>query len=297
MRRRESQPTGGPAHVFIDYLDRDGCPQGYRAGELVAIRVPSSAEERVRDLVRCRECFQREILRSRHYVTKFLARRGFVYREGKNWTQRHRGWLQQLLTGGCLPPEDRSVFGEHLALLDYKTSRREDLDDQIEKLAFSAAYRPRVERLRCFRGIDTIAAMTLLSEIGDWRRFERPGQLMAYLGLVPSEHSSGDRERRGPITKAGNSHCRHVLVQAAWHYRHRPAVGGRLKTRQRGQPPEVIGHAWKAQHRLYTLFHRIASRKSSRIAVVAVARELVGFLWAVMQEIEVQQAVAFNTAA
>lgn len=269
----------------------------YRAGELVAIRIPSSAEERVRDLVRCRECFQREILRSRHYVTKFLARRGFVYREGKNWTQRHRSWLQQILTGGTIPPEDRSVFGEYLALLDYKTSRREDLDGQIEQLAFGSAYRPRVDRLRCFRGIDTIASMTLLSEIGDWRRFERPSQLMAYLGLVPSEHSSGDRERRGPITKAGNSRCRHVLVQAAWHYRHRPAVGGRLKERQRGQPPAVIGHAWKAQHHLYTLFHRIAAKKSSRIAVVAVARELVGFLWAVMHEIETDQAGELSTAA
>ena len=120
----------------------------------MAIRIPSSAEERVRDLVRCRECFQREILRSRHYVTKFLARRGFVYRQGKNWTQRHRSWLQELLTGGTLPPEDRSVFGEYLTLLDYKTSRREDLDSQIEKLAFGSAYRSRVERLRCFRGIE-----------------------------------------------------------------------------------------------------------------------------------------------
>lgn len=220
-----------------------------------------------------------------------------MYREGKNWTQRHRSRLQQLLTGGDLPPEDRSVLGEYLALLDYKRNRREDLDGQIEKLAFSSGYRPRVDRLRCFRGIDTIASMTLLSEIGDWRRFERPGQLMAYLGLVPSERSSGDRERRGPITKAGNSRCRHVLVQAAWHYRHRPAVGGRLNERQRGQPPEVIGHAWKSQHHLYTLFHRIAARKSSRIAVLAAARELVGFLWAVMQEIETDQAVALNTAA
>ena len=269
----------------------------YRAGELVTIRIPSCAEERARDLVRCRECFQREILRSRHYVTKFLARRGLVYREGKNWTQRHRDWLQRLLKGDALVWEDRSVFGEYLALLDYKTSRREDLDGQIEKLAFSPIFRPRLDRLRCFRGIDTIAAMTLLTEIGDWRRFQRPGQLMAYLGLVPSEHSSGERERRGPITKAGNSRCRHVLVQAAWHYRHRPAVRGRLKQRQRGQSPGVIGHAWKSQHHLYKLYHRIAAKKSSRIAVVAVARELVGFLWAVMQELEAEQAGKLCAAA
>jgi transposase len=290
-------PVGPGDRRKHDQKDAFQMARLYRAGELTVVRVPSCAEERARDLVRCRECFQREILRSRHYVTKFLARRGMVYREGKNWTQRHRDWLQRILRGDALAREDRSVFGEYLALLDYKTSRREDLDDQIERLAFSSGFKPRVDRLRCFRGIDTIAAMTLLTEIGDWRRFERPGQLMAYLGLVPSEHSSGEREQRGPITKAGNSRCRHVLVQAAWHYRHRPAVGGRLKQRQRGQPPSVIGHAWKAQHHLYKLFHRIAAKKSSRIAVVGVARELVGFLWAVMHELERDQAGKLDVAA
>lgn len=269
----------------------------YRAGELVTIRIPTAAEERVRDLVRCRQCFQREILRSSHYVTKFLARRGFVYREGKNWTQGHWAWLCRLLRDEGLAQADRTVFGEYLALLEYKISRREDLDEQIEKLALSPFYAPRVDRLRCFRGISTTAAMTLATEIGDWRRFERPGQLMAYLGLVPSEHSSGDRERRGPITKAGNSRCRHVLVQAAWSYRHRPALGLELKKRQRGQPPEVVGHAWKAQHRLHKLYHRISAKKSSNIAVVAVARELVGFLWAVMDELEIEQATPLNEAA
>ena len=269
----------------------------YRAGELVAIRIPSAADERVRDLVRCRQCFQREVLRSRHYVTKFLVRRGFVYRQGQNWTREHRRWLVSLLQDGGLEPEDRSVFGEYLALLDYKLSRREELDGQIEKLAFSPAYKPRVERLRCFRGINTLAAMTLATEIGDWRRFERPGQLMAYLGLVPSEHSSGEREHRGPITKTGNSRCRHVLVQAAWHYRHRPTVSTGLKRRQRAQPPAVVGHAWKAQHHLYKLYHRIVVRKSSCIAAVAVARELVGFLWAVMQELEFKQAAGLSAAA
>ena len=189
------------------------------------------------------------------------------------------------------------MFGEYLSLLEYKISRREDLDGQIEELALSPLYRPAVDRLRCFRGISTIAAMTLATEIGDWRRFEAPGQLMAYLGLVPSEHSSGDRERRGAITKAGNSRCRHVLVQAAWSYRHRPAVGLELKKRQRGQPPEVIGHAWKGQHRLYKLYHRIAAKKSSNIAVVAVARELVGFLWAVMQQLENEQPIQVREVA
>jgi transposase len=141
-----------------------------------------------------------------------------------------------------------------------------------------------VERLRCFRGLDTHAAMVLATEIGDWRRFENPRQLMAYLGLVPTERPSGATERRGSITKAGNSRCRHVLVQAAWIYRRRPAAGGALRRRQAGQPPRVVAHAWKAQQRLHKLFQRIATRKLPQIAVVAVARELVGFLWAVMHD-------------
>ena len=269
----------------------------YRAGELVPIRVPTAAEEQTRDLVRCRQCFGREILRSRHYVTKFLARRGFVFRAGKNWTQRHWNWLRHLLATGELAPADRVVFSEYLALLEYKISRRDDLDEQIERLALSPAYKPMVDQLGCFRGISTIAAMTLITEIGDWRRFERPGQLMAFLGLVPSEHSSGERQKRGAITKAGNSRCRHVLVQAAWAYRSRPAVGVELKRRQAGQSPQVIAHAWKAQHRLHKVYGRIAARKSSRIAVVATARELVGFLWAVMQDLENEQAVPLREAA
>lgn len=269
----------------------------YRAGELTTIRIPSADEEQVRDLVRCRQCFQREILRSRHYVTKFLARRGFVYREGRNWTLKHWAWLRRLMQDGGLGQADRTVFGEYLALLEYKISRRDDLDVQIERLAASPTYQAAVDRLGCFRGISTIAAMTLVTEIGDWRRFERPGQLMAYLGLVPSEHSSGERHHRGPITKAGNSRCRHVLVQAAWSYRSRPAVGPELKRRQQGQPTEAVAHAWKAQHRLHKLYHRIAARKSSRIAVVAAARELVGFLWAVMRDLEREQSAPLHREA
>ena len=165
----------------------------YRAGELVPIRIPSPSEERVRDLVRCRQTFQREILRSRHYVLKFLSRRGFVFRHARRWGPKHRAWLERLLHQEHLAPQDRAVFSEYLALMDYKIGRRDDLDRQIEEVAFSDLYRPQVQKLACFRGISTLSAMTLITEIGDWRRFERPGQIMAYLGLVPSEHSSGAR--------------------------------------------------------------------------------------------------------
>jgi transposase len=177
------------------------------------------------------------------------------------------------------------VYGEYLALLEYKLARRDELDRQIEALALSPALATAVGYLQCFRGIQLHSAMVLASELVDWRRFARPGQLMAYVGLVSREDSSGDRERRGSITKAGNSHCRHVLVQAAWSYRHKPQVGTSLKARQREQPAWVITHAWKAQHRLHKLYQHLAYRKQPQIAAVAVARELAGFLWAVMREL------------
>ncbi|MEA3245620.1 MAG: IS110 family transposase [Gemmatimonadota bacterium] len=265
----------------------------YRAGELTAVRIPTEAEERVRDVVRCRETFQREILKSRHYVLKFLARRGFVYRDGTNWTQGHYEWLRQLAAATSpLAAEDRRVFGEYLALLEYKLARRDALDGEIAALALTPLLAGTVQRLQCFRGIERHAAMVLATEIGDWRRFEHPRKLMAYLGLVPTEHSSGDRERRGALTKAGNTHCRHVLVQAAWAYRYQPKVGIALTRRQHGQDPRVIAHAWKAQHRLHTMYQRLAFRTRPQIAVVAVARELVGFLWAVMQDAPQDQSQA-----
>jgi transposase len=268
-----------------DKYDASELARLYRAGELTAVRIPSEAEERVRDIVRCRATFQREILSSRHYILKFLARRGFVYRAGTNWCSPHLRWLEHLTTEHSpLAPADRLVFREYHALLQFKLQRRDELDREIERLAELPALAPMVKRLQCFRGIALQGAMVLATEIVDWRRFERPTQLAAYLGLVSREDSSGDRERKGSITKAGNRHCRHVLVQAAWSYHHRPATSVDLKGRQAGQPPAVIAHAWKAQQRLHARYNHLAYRKQPQIAVVAVARELVGFLWAVMQD-------------
>jgi transposase len=257
----------------------------YRSGELTPIRIPTDGEERVRDLVRCRGTFQRELLRARHYVLKFLTRRGLRYTAGKcHWTRGHEAWLDSLTRTGLLVAEDVTIFEEYLALMRYARQRRDALDAKIAALALAPLVATPVAWLSCFRGLDTQGAMTLTTEIVDWRRFGTPTQLMAYLGLVPREASSGDTRRQGSITKAGNSQCRHVLVQAAWAYRHAPAVGVALTRRQREQPAAVISHAWKAQHRLHTLYQRLAYRKSPQIAVVAVARELVGFLWAVMQD-------------
>ena len=249
-----------------------------RSGVL-AVRIPSEADERVRDVVRCRETFQHEMLTSRHYILKFLARRGFVFREGTNWCTPHLNWLQHLTTDASpLATEDRLIYREYHALLMYTWQRREELDRQIERLAELPTLAPMVKQLQCVRGISVHAAMVLATEIVDWRRFERPAQLACYLGLVSREDSSGTRQRLGSITKAGNSHCRHVLVQAAWSDRYRPQTSVDLKRRQAGQPPAVIGHAWKAQQRLHARYNHLSYRKRPQIAVGAVARELVGFL-------------------
>ena len=280
-----------------DRRDAIKIARDFRDGRLVLIHVPTEQDERIRDLVRCRETLQRESVKSRHYILKFLRRRGFVFRDGENWTVRHFNWIRQILAPGTLADEDHVVLSEYFALLEYKLQRRDQLDRRIEALALTPRYQPVVDRIACFRGFKTQAAMVIATELGDLRRFENPRQLMAYVGLVPSEHSSGDRRRLGAITKTGNARVRHTLIQAAWCYRKRPAVGVPLKRRQQGQDPDVIRHAWKCQHRLYSLFHRLAVKKPAQVAATAVAREMVGFLWAVLRDIDVSQLQEVSAAA
>ena len=284
-------------HRKTDRRDAIKIGRDFRDDRLVLINVPPEEDERVRDLVRCRETFQREIIKSRHYILKFMRRRGFIYRDGDHWTLRHLNWIRQVLAPGTLAYEDHVVLSEYLALLEYKLQRRDELDRRIEALALTPRYKPVVDRICCFRGFKAQAAMVIATELGDLRRFENPRQLMAYVGLVPSEHSSGDRRRLGAITKAGNARVRHILIQAAWQYRKRPAVGAPLRRRQSGQDPNVIRHAWKCQHRLYTLFHRLAIKKPTPVAATAAARELVGFLWAILRDIDVSKLREVRAAA
>jgi len=284
-------------HRKTDQRDAIKIGRDFRDDRLVLIHVPTEEDERIRDLVRCRETFQREIIKSRHYILKFMRRRGFIFREGDHWTLRHMNWIRQVLAPGTLAEEDHVVLSEYLALLEYKLQRRDELDGRIEALALTPRYKPVVDRIRCFRGFKTQSAMVIATELGDVRRFENPRQLMAYVGLVPSEHSSGDRRRLGSITKAGNARVRHVLIQAAWQYRKRPAVGAPLRQRQRGQDPSVILHAWKCQHRLFTLFHRLAAKKPRPVAATAAARELVGFLWAILRDMDVSRLQEVSAAA
>src|SRR5256712_12626559 len=219
----------------------------FRAGELTAIHVPAEAEEAVRDLVRCRDDIRRDVLRWRHRVLKLLARHGRTYLTGKNCSQAHWRWVREQRFD--LPPLQRA-FEATMFALEQALARQAEPDKELEAVSATAPSREPVGWLRCFRGIDTLSAIILLAEVVDFQRFRRPRELMAYLGLVPSEYSSGECQRRGALTKAGNSHARRVLVEAAWHYRHGPTIGRALGSRTHGQPDEVVAQAWRGPQRL-----------------------------------------------
>ena len=263
---------------------RDACKlvSLFRAGELTPIHVPDEAEEAVRDLVRCRDDIRRDVLRWRHRLLRVLARHGRVYHAGRNWSHRHWRWIREQRFD--LPALQRA-FEASLFALEQALTRLAELDTEIAALTTTAPYREPVGWLRCFRGIDTLSAMILLAEVVDFQRFGRPRQLMAYLGLVPSEYSSGDTQRRGALTKAGNTHVRRLLVEAAWQYRHRPSLGGALAGRSRGQPHEIVAHAWRAQQRLHRRYRLLVGHgKRPPVALAAIARDLVGFIWAAMTQ-------------
>jgi transposase len=253
-----------------------------RAGLLTVVRPPNEAEEAVRDLARARDDAREDLQRARHRLGKLLLRRGRHF-SGRNWTQAHRRWLTGLTWEHAA---ERVVVDDYQLAIDQLTARVADLDAELERLAAQAPYREPVGWLRCFRGIDTLTAMLLLAELHDFRRFTSPRALMAYLGLTPSEHSSGERHQRGAITKAGNALVRRLLVETAWHYRHPARIGAALAKRRRGQPPRIIALADKAQHRLCARFRALKGRqKLDGKVVVAVARELAGFLWAALQPV------------
>jgi transposase len=267
-----------------DKLDAVRLAKLYRSGHLTSIAVPDEEQEAVRQLVRARLVVQQEITRLRHRIVRVLATHGYHFHGTKsNWTKKHRTWLEQLRHG--LDGPLRTVAGIHLEHLEYLETQQRSMDAEIERFSQMPPWRKGADALRCFRGIKTLTAMTILTEVGDIHRFRSATQLMAYTGLIPSERSSGDVERRGPITAAGNSFVRRVLVESAWHYRHRAAADLILKRRRQGQNPEVVAIAVKAQHRLSRKFFRLSQRKHTNKAVVAVARELAGFIWSALRAV------------
>lgn len=273
-------PVRAGDRVKTDRRDATKLARLFRAGELTTITVPSVEQEAVRDLVRARDDVRKDLTAARHRLGKFLIRHGRVFHGGANWTQRFWVWLR---TQQFEREAERLTFEHYVNEVQHLTSRRADLQRQLEAIARTDPYAERVGKLSCLRGVSTLSAIALLAEIGDFRRFESPRQLMAFVGLVPREYSSGGKEKRGGITKTGNGHVRRLLVEAAWSYRHRPAFGPRAREALRGQPAPVAEYASKAQVRLHRRFTRLLGRgKKSQLAVTAVARELCGFVWGLM---------------
>lgn len=255
----------------------------YRAGALTAIHIPTDQEEAARDLLRCREDMRADLLRARHRLSKFLLRHGRRFTATKKtWSKRHYAWLRaQTWPITALDQTHRA----YLRTVDEIEARLRDLEVELRALLDLEPLRDRVQRLRCFRGIDDLTALTIAAELGDARRFPTAPSIMAFVGLVPSEYSSGTKRAQGSITKTGNAHLRRVLVESAWHYRHHPFVSATLRARQQDAPAEIVARAWTAQQRLHRRYQRFTARgKPKQHIVTAVARELSGFVWAALTQ-------------
>jgi len=249
---------------------------------LHAVRVPTPEEEALRDLVRAREDLRGDLMRARHRLSKLLLRHDVRYEDtSSRWGERHRAWLAKVDLG---ERGAQLTMSEYVGAIDALEIRRGTLEAAIGELIPSSPWAQDVARLRRLRGIDTLSAVGLAVEVGDFQRFEHPKLLMSYLGLVPSEHSTGDSRRQGAITKTGSRHARRLLVEAAWHYRRPPRLGTTLERRQDGQQQAVIAIAWKAQQRLHRIWRRLDGQRGKRrtVVAVAVARQLAGFCWAIV---------------
>ena len=253
----------------------------HAGGLLEPIYVPTPALEAARDLVRAREAARLDRMRDRHRLSKFCLRHGRLL-PTSSWTLARRKWL----TEQCFAfPAQQLAFDTYLHALDLVDHRIALLERAIAETAEQGPWHELVARLRCLRGIDTLTALALVTEIGDFTRFASAAEFMAFVGLVPSEHSSGERRRQGSITKVGNVHVRRLLVESAWHARRRPKVGYELQRRQAGQDLTAVERAWRCQQRLHSRWSRMAGRgKPSQKIVVACARELAGFVWAIATE-------------
>jgi transposase len=262
-------PRAPSDRVKTDRRDAERLVRLLAAGELHRVAVPGVEEEALRDL-----------MRARHRLAKLLLRHEIRFDGPQaNWTQAHLGWLATVRLD---QPASQRALEDYRGAVSALMIRREQLEAEIARALPASPWATTARRLMCLRGIDTLTAAGLCAEIGDFHRFQHPAQVMSYLGVVPSEHSSGERRRRGPITKSGSQHARRLLVEAAWHYRRPPRVAGSLARRQLDGEPQVLALSWKAQRRLHHVWQRMEQRNKRRtIIAVAAARELAAFCWAV----------------
>jgi transposase len=260
----------------------------HRAGELTAIWVPDPGHEAVRELVRAREAAMEDLREKRQQLQSFLLRHGRIFSGRKPWTQAHARWLSNL---AFEHPAQYLVLREYRQAIEDAGARLERLPQQVAEVVATWSMAPVVEAYQALRGVAFLTAVTFVAEIGDVRRFESPRQLMAYLGLVPCESSTGERVRRGSITKAGNPRVRRVLIEGAWTYRFPARMSRLLQERQEGLPQIVRAIAWKAQVRLCARYRRLmAAGKRHTVVTTAIAREMAAFLWAIGREIQPRSA-------
>jgi transposase len=249
------------------------------------VNVPTAEDESVKEFIRMRDDQKKALKIIKQQILAMVLRHGYRFEGGKNyWTIKHLTWLKSLELGGLL----QESLAEYLITYDYLTDKIERLDKRIEELAEGERYREKVKRLMCLIGIKTYTALSAIVEVGDFNRFAQAEKLAAFLGLVPGEDSSGEKQRRGSITKAGNAHLRRLLVESAQSYT-RGAIGHKskdLKRRQNGNTPEVIAYADKANERLRRKFYRMTLKNNTHrnVAATAIARELSCFMWGLMTD-------------
>jgi transposase len=274
-------PQQAGSRIKTDRRDARRLAHYLRSGDLTAVWVPDEQTEALRDLERSRDDAKNAERVARHQLEKFLLRNERVFREGTHWTNQHSSWLhQQKFADPC----KQCVLDDYLLAVESATERVKRLAKEIERFIQGAALEPLIRALMSFRGISTLSAVIIAAEIGDLRRFRTARQFMAFVGLVPSEQSSGKTIKRGPLTRTGNRHVRRILVEAAQHYRHRPTLSLALRARQQGVSSEVLNISWKAQQRLCKrLIYLTEKSKPRNKAIAALARELAGFVWAVGQ--------------
>jgi transposase len=275
-------PVKAGDRVKTDRRDAEKLARCYRAGDLTAVWVPDAAHEALRDLVRARLAAKRDQLRARNRLSKFLLRHGRRAPEGTTaWTLKYLAWVRWETFGQAA---QQATLIDYLHEVEHEAERIERLERSIDTAIETLPVKVRavIEALQSLRGIAKISAVSIMAEVGELSRFEQARQLMGYSGAVSREHSSGERIRRGAISKTGNAHLRRIVVEAAWAYRHRPGLGPKLRVRQREQSEDIKAIAWKAQHRLHARYVKLLAKgKPKQQVITAVGRELLGFIWAI----------------